>query len=63
LTEITLEKKPKLPGFFTYDFLATDILIGLVKNSRDLDSKEALKTGEYGSNYQTLLRELNTIEE
>jgi len=50
-----------LLGLFTYDFLATDILINSFKNARDKDFKEALKTGEYGNNYKKLLEDLDFL--
>ena len=51
----------KLAGLFTYDFLATDIVIKLIKSAGDQDFKEALKTGEYGKNYKTLLQDLDFL--
>jgi predicted ATP-binding protein involved in virulence len=53
--------KSDLSGLFTYDFLATNILIKAFKNARDKDFKEALKTGEYGKNYQKLLQDLDFL--
>lgn len=50
-----------LSGLFTYDFLATDILIKAFKNARDKDFKEALKTGKYGNNYKKLLQDLDFL--
>ena len=50
-----------LSGFFTYDFLATDILIESFEKARDKDFKEALKTGEYGKNYKKLLQDLDFL--
>lgn len=50
-----------LSGLFTYDFLATDILIKAFENARDKDFKEALKTGEYGKNYKKLLQDLDFL--
>lgn len=51
----------KLPGFFTYDFLAVDLLIDIFKSARDKDFKQAIETGEYGNNYQKLVNDLNQI--
>ncbi|MBE9232607.1 AAA family ATPase [Cuspidothrix issatschenkoi LEGE 03284] len=52
----------KLPGFFTYDFLAIDILIEAFKKARDEDFKQAVKQGgNYGNNYVKLLAELNNL--
>ena len=50
-----------LSGLFTYDFLATDILIKAFKKARDEDFKEALKTGEYGKSYKNLLQDLDFL--
>jgi len=50
----------KLPGFFTYDFLAVDNLINSFKEARDKDFTQAVETnGEYGDNYKKLLDELH----
>lgn len=53
--------RDKLPGLFTYDFLAVGLLIELFKAARDLDFKEAIKTGHYGNSYQALIKELNLL--
>ncbi|MEH2461655.1 AAA family ATPase [Nostoc sp.] len=53
--------KSKLPGFFTYDFLAVDILIEAFKSARDKDFAEAIKKGEYGNSYKALVNDLNII--
>jgi predicted ATP-dependent endonuclease of OLD family len=53
--------KSELKGFFTYDFLAVELLIELFKNARDRDFKEAIKTGHYGNSYQALIKELNLV--
>ncbi|MBD2178454.1 AAA family ATPase [Pseudanabaena sp. FACHB-1998] len=50
-----------LPSLFTYDFLATELLINFFKSIRDKDFKEAIKTGEYGDNYKKSLQNLNLI--
>ncbi|MEI6330283.1 MAG: AAA family ATPase [Pseudanabaena sp. ELA645] len=50
-----------LSGLFTYDFLATDILIEAFEKARDKDFKEALKTGDYGNNYKKLLQDLDFL--
>jgi predicted ATP-dependent endonuclease of OLD family len=50
-----------LPNLFTYDFLATDLLIDFFKSMRDKDFKEAIKTGEYGNNYKRSLQNLNLL--
>ncbi len=51
--------KNDMSGFFTYDFIAIDSLIKLFKNAKEKDFEKARKTGEYGNNYITLLRDLN----
>ncbi|MDZ8027721.1 MAG: ATP-binding protein [Nostoc sp. DedQUE11] len=53
--------KSKLSGFFTYDFLAVDLLIEAFKSARDKDFREAIETGEYGNSYKTLINDLNLI--
>ncbi|BBC23628.1 AAA family ATPase [Pseudanabaena sp. ABRG5-3] len=51
----------KLIGFYTYEFLAVDILIKSFMDARDKDFKEALTTGEYGNNYKRLLRDIDFL--
>ncbi|MEH2270760.1 MAG: AAA family ATPase [Nostoc sp.] len=53
--------KSKLSGFFTYDFLAVDILIEAFKSARDKDFAEAIEKGEYGNSYKALINDLNLI--
>ncbi|MEH2225456.1 AAA family ATPase [Nostoc sp.] len=53
--------KYKLSGFFTYDFLAVDILIEAFKSARDKDFAEAIQKGEYGNSYKALINDLNII--
>ena len=55
------QSQSKLPSFFTYDFLAVDLLLEIFKSTRDKDFKQAIETGEYGNNYQKLVNELNQI--
>jgi predicted ATPase len=55
------KSKSELKGFFTYDFLDVDLLIEAFKNARDKDFKEAIETGKYGNNYQTLVNELKFL--
>jgi predicted ATP-dependent endonuclease of OLD family len=50
-----------LQGLFTYDFLAVELLIESFKGVRDRDFREAIKTGKYGNNYQTLINDLNLL--
>ncbi len=51
----------KLSGLFTYDFLAVEMLIESFKAARDRDFREALGTGEYGSSYKNLLKDLELL--
>ncbi|WP_254174545.1 AAA family ATPase [Planktothrix pseudagardhii] len=53
--------KSKLNNFFTYDFLAVEVLIDYFKFVRDQDFREAIKTGHYGNHYKSLLQELNQV--
>lgn len=53
--------KSELKGLFTYDFLAVELLIKLFLDARDRDFREAIKTGNYGNNYQTLIKDLNLL--
>jgi len=53
--------KSRLSGFFAYDFLSVDILIEAFKVARDKDFREAIETGEYGNNYQELMKDLSLI--
>lgn len=53
--------KQKVPNFFTYDFIAVNLFIELVNSALKQDSEEVIKTGEYGSHYHNLLKDLNSI--
>ncbi|XZN94192.1 MAG: AAA family ATPase [Microcoleus sp.] len=53
--------RSKLQGLFTYDFLAVNLLIKSFKDARDRDFREAIKTGNYGNSYQTLINDLNLL--
>jgi hypothetical protein len=53
--------RDKLPGLFTYDFLAVELLIESFKAVRDRDFREAIKTGKYGNSYQALINDLNRL--
>jgi energy-coupling factor transporter ATP-binding protein EcfA2 len=56
------EANSQLSGFFTYDFLAIDILIDSFREARDKDFKQATEHGgNYGNNYVKLLNELNNL--
>ncbi|NER38854.1 MAG: AAA family ATPase [Oscillatoria sp. SIO1A7] len=50
-----------LTGFFPYDFLAVDLLVESFKAARDEDFYEGIATGEYGTHYKTLLKQLRSI--
>jgi len=51
----------ELKGLFTYDFLAVERLIELFKDANARDFREAIKTGNYGNSYQSLIKELNLL--
>ncbi|MEG4960146.1 MULTISPECIES: AAA family ATPase [unclassified Microcoleus] len=53
--------RSELQGLFTYDFLAVELLIESFKAARDRDFREAIKTRNYGNNYQTLIDDLNLL--
>jgi predicted ATP-dependent endonuclease of OLD family len=53
--------RDKLPGLFTYDFLAVKLLIKSFLDARDRDFREAIKTGSYGNSYQSLINDLNLL--
>jgi ABC-type dipeptide/oligopeptide/nickel transport system ATPase component len=53
--------KSKIPGFFTYDFLAVDLLIEAFMAARDQDFRQAIETDEYGKNYKQLKNDLNQM--
>ena len=57
------DAKTKLGTFFsTYDFFETRFLIDLFTQARDKDFQYAIEnSGEYGTNYQNLLTEINSI--
>jgi predicted ATP-dependent endonuclease of OLD family len=55
------EAKTLLSGFFTYDYLAVDVIVESFKAARDKDFKRALETGEYGNSYKELLDELKSL--
>ncbi|MEG3878558.1 AAA family ATPase [Microcoleus sp. herbarium7] len=58
---ILASARSKLQGLFTYDFLAVELLIESFKDARDRDFREAIKTGNYGNSYQTLINDLNLL--
>jgi len=51
----------RLSGLFIYEFLAVDILVKAFNHAKDIDFKEAIKTGEYGNNYKNLLKDLELL--
>ena len=53
--------KSKLSGFFAYDFFPVNLIVESCTKARDRDFREAIETGEYGNNYQKLMRELNLV--
>jgi AAA ATPase domain len=55
------EAKSSLTGFFSYDFLAVDLLVQAFKNARDDDFKQAISTGEYGNQYRKVITDLAGI--
>lgn len=57
------DAKAKLDSFLsTYDFFETRFLIDLFTQARDKDFQYAIENkGEYGTNYQNLLTEINSI--
>ena len=55
------DDQSKLPGFFTYDFLAVDLIIESFKAAKDQDFIKLLETGDYGNNYKTLSKDLNSL--
>ncbi len=50
-----------LPGFFAYDWLSIEPLLRLFRQARDQDFANAVKTGNYGNHYTTMLAEINTL--
>lgn len=55
------EAKSKLPGFFTYDFQAVDLLTKSLKAAIAEDIKEVNETGKYGNSYKELIKDLHLI--
>jgi len=57
------DAKAKLDSFLsTYDFFETRFLIDIFTQARDKDFQYAIENkGEYGTNYQNLLTEINSI--
>lgn len=55
------EAEGTLAGFYAYDWLSVEPLVRLFASARDEDFKSVVKTGSYGSSYNRLLREVNTL--
>jgi predicted ATP-dependent endonuclease of OLD family len=55
------DARSELQGLFTYDFLAVKLLIKSFLDARDRDFREAIKTGNYGNSYQSLINDLNLL--
>ena len=50
-----------LLGLITYDFLTVKTLIAAIQRAGQLDFEVARSTGEYGTNYKQLLKDLNFL--
>jgi len=57
------DAKNDLPGFSTYDFASTDIVLKSFEFAFSEDRKVKLKTNSYGKNYDRLAKELNQFLE
>ncbi|MFB2938523.1 AAA family ATPase [Aerosakkonemataceae cyanobacterium BLCC-F154] len=55
------DAKAKLPGFFTYDFMAVDLLTKSLKAAIAEDIKQVNETGKYGNSYKELIKDLHLI--
>lgn len=53
------EAERTMTGFFAYDWLSVEPLVQLFASARDEDFKRAVKTGNYGDSYATILKEVN----
>ncbi len=53
--------KSKLPGLFTYDFLAVDLMAKALRSAIAEDLKQITETGKYGNNYKELIEDLHLI--
>ena len=53
--------KSKLPGLFTYDFLAVDLLAKSLKAAVAEDLRQITETGKYGNIYKELIEDLHLI--
>ncbi|MCL1472741.1 AAA family ATPase [Argonema antarcticum] len=55
------DAKSKLPGFFTYDFLAVELLTKSLRAAIAEDMREVTETGKYGNSYKELIKDLHLI--
>jgi len=53
--------KRELVNLFTYDFIATELLIKIFKEARDKDFKIAIESGEYGNNYKQIVNDIKRL--
>lgn len=60
LTELERAERG-MAGFYAYDWLSVTPLIQLFESALKEDFKNVVKTGGYGSNYQSLAREVNGL--
>ena len=56
-----LEARSQLPGLFTYDFLAINYVIEILRRAMNSDMVKVADTGEYGNSFQELLSEINLV--
>jgi energy-coupling factor transporter ATP-binding protein EcfA2 len=50
--------KQRLPGFYTYDFASTELILQSFRKANEEDSRTMRKTGKYGKKYNDLTEEL-----
>lgn len=53
--------KKQLPNFFIHNFLLSDALLKTFQYARDQDFEQAIETGQYGSYYTDLLKDLSCL--
>ena len=56
-----LEARSQLSGLFTYDFLAINYVIKILRRAMNSDMVKVADTGEYGNSFQELLNEINLV--
>ncbi len=56
-----LEARSQLSGLFTYDFLAINYVIEILRRAMNSDMVKVADTGEYGNSFQELLSEINLV--